>query len=192
MKKITKKITVSAIAAGVAATAFSTTASAAANEDRETEATINGGSLSIEDLNVNSFAETTLDGTVQTLTTDIGDYTVVDSTGSGSGWQLNVNAGALTTGEDGFSLPANSLSLDGHTVSADEGSSSSDTVGTGGGAIDTGDDTGINVLSADADGGMGTFTIADTDLSLVLQPKDVKAGTYTSTVNFSLVSGPSS
>lgn len=189
MNKVTKKITVSAIAAGVAATAFTTTASAA-EETGTTEATINGGSLSIENLSVNSFADTTLDGTVQTLTTDISDYTVVDSTGSGSGWQLNVDAAPLTNA-DGDALPANSLNLDGQSVTAADGSSGSETVNTSSGDIDKADETGVNILSAEADGGMGTFTIADTDLSLELQPKDVKTGTYTSTVNFSLVSGPS-
>lgn len=151
MKKVSKKITVSAIAAGVAAMAFSTTASAAADEEVTTEATINGGSLSIEGLTLENFAETTLDGTIQTLTTDIGDYSVVDSTGSGSGWQLNVNAAPLTN-DAGDALPANSLNMDGQSVASEEGSSSIDTVNTDSGNIDTSDETGVNILKADADG----------------------------------------
>lgn len=190
MKKVSKKITVSAIAAGVAMTTLSAPA-LAATESGTTEATINGGSLSIENLSISSFAETTLDGSVQTLTTDIGDYTVVDSTGSGSGWQLNVDAAPLTNADD-YALPANSLNMSAPSVSAEEGSSDSGTIATQEGDIDTGSETGVNILSAQADGGMGTFTLSDTDLSLDLQPKDVKEGTYTSTVTFSLVSGPSS
>lgn len=189
MKKIAKKMTVSTLAAGVAVVGFSASASAA-TETGETGATINGGSLSIENLSMSSFAETTLDGSIQTLTTNIDDYSVVDSTGSGSGWQLNVDADPLTN-ENEYALPANSLSMNAPSVSAGEGSSSSDALSIQAGEIDSGDDTGVNILSAEADEGMGTFTVSDTELSLDLEPKDAKEGTYTSTVTFSLVSGPS-
>jgi hypothetical protein len=102
-----------------------------------------------------------------------------------------VDAAPLTNADD-YALPANSLNMSAPSVSAEEGSSDSGTIATQEGDIDTGSETGVNILSAQADEGMGTFTLSDTNLSLDLQPKDVKEGTYTSTVTFSLVSGPSS
>jgi hypothetical protein len=48
----------------------------------------------------------------------------------------------------------------------------------------------VKLLTASVGGGMGTFDFTNSDLTLKLQPKAAKAGTYTSTVTFNLVTGP--
>ncbi|WP_067727694.1 WxL domain-containing protein [Oceanobacillus damuensis] len=188
MNKFIKKLSISALSLGLVAGTFATTASAATTTDAGTSTTVTGGSLSINDASISPFGEITLNGLIQNLTATVEPFSVVDATGTGSGWNLNIKATQLKTADGLKTLPFNSLSISTPTITAEEGSSSASVIGIGTGNIDS--DTGVQLLTADTDEGMGTFGITGSSLNLNLQPKDVKAGTYASTVTFNLVTGP--
>jgi len=155
-----------------------------------TNTAITGGSLSMTDPAAGSFTPVTLDGTVQQSTASLDNFTVTDSTGTGNGWNVMVKATPFTNTEKNSTLPDDSLALAGPTVTAHEGASDVNTITVANGTIDN--TTGIKVLSAAANGGMGIYDIAfpNNPLSLTLNPKDVKAGTYTSTITVTVTTGP--
>lgn len=191
MNTFVKHLSVGALSAVLIAGGFATTASANSVQntsiDAEATATVQGGSLSIQDnVGIAPFESILLDGSTQTETTSVDPFSVIDATGTGSGWNLNVKADPLTS--EGGSLPAGSLRISGTSVTAQEGSSEANKITIGAGNIDSTE--GVKLLTASAGEGMGTFNIADTDLTLNIQPKDAMAGTYSSTVTFNLVTGP--
>lgn len=158
-----------------------------------TDTVITGGSLSVTPGAIATFIPVTLNGTVQTTTTTFASTDIVDSTGSGSGWNVKIDASVLTnaTAPVGFTtLPASSLAIAATTVTAAAGASADSptdivkSIGT----IDDG--TGLKVLSAIANQGMGTYTANFGGLTLTLNPKDVYAGTYTTTITTTLTSTP--
>jgi hypothetical protein len=148
-----------------------------------------GGSLSMTEPTLDNFASVTLNGQIQTTTASMGAFTVTDSTGTGNGWNVVVKASQFTTGgETPLTLPNNSLDIALPTVTAQEGATDASTITKLNGKIDNA--TGVKVLSAAADGGMGKYDIGANTLTLNLLPKDVKAGTYTSTVSVTVTTGP--
>lgn len=84
-KSVFKKVFTTALALGIAATAF-TTQSFAAN----TSSTISGGTLHGGDMVFNSLAAT-LNGTSLTTTANWGIDDIVDARGTGFGWDLTLN-----------------------------------------------------------------------------------------------------
>lgn len=154
------------------------------------DSSITGGSLSLTQPTPGNFSAVTLNGQVQTTNADMGAFTVTDATGTGNGWNVVAQASQFTDSTNNLTLPTNSLNLSLPTVTAETGASDATTVTAAGGNIDNA--TGVKVLSAALNGGMGTYDIAfpANALTLNLQPKDVKAGTYTSTVTVTVTSGP--
>ncbi|WP_156288613.1 WxL domain-containing protein [Oceanobacillus salinisoli] len=154
------------------------------------ETTINPGSLDMPTINVLNFNSVTLDGTIQNSYANIDGFTITDSRGSGAGWNVVVTASQFTS-LDNKVLPKGSLSIAAPTVTAQEGSSLASLIATTPGIIDK-DDVGVKILSAPANEGMGKFDIAfpANALDLTLNPKDVYAGTYTSTIKINLTTGP--
>lgn len=152
------------------------------------DSAITGGSLSMTQPTVGNFDAVTLDGQIQTSTASFGAFAVTDATGTGSGWNVVVEATQFTDSVNGLTLPTNSLDMALPTVTAQEGASDVSTIAKASGKIDN--TTGVKILSADQDGGMGTYDVDANTLTLNLQPKDVKAGTYTSTVTVTVTTGP--
>lgn len=190
-----KKVFASVSAVAIIGTAFVGGQSAFAAESTAVgSTTINGGTLSISDLIVSTFGDIDLNGEIQTKYAKISDLTVIDPTGTGAGWDVTVKATQLTTGEDEtgntLMLPKDSLKISEPIVTAGNGSSGADTVVTSEGTIDN--ETGITLLSANEEGGMGTYTVTfpEDSLELKLNPKDVKTGTYTSTITVTITTGP--
>lgn len=156
---------------------------------------VTGGSLTIEDLAIADFTSVTLDGTTKTTEAIVADVTLIDATGTGDGWRVSLAATQFTnaTAEnvDINTLPLNSLELGTVTITVDTLSPDSTPIteiDITQGTIDK--VTGVDILSAPINEGMGTYTISIDPMTLTLLPKDAKAGTYTSTVTMTLTSGP--
>ncbi|WP_087972500.1 WxL domain-containing protein [Oceanobacillus rekensis] len=184
MNNFIKKISIATLSLGLVAGSFATTASA---DTSTVDTTLTGGSLSLENVSINPFKAVTLTGSTQSTTTTLPEFSVVDATGTGAGWNLNIKATQLAT-TGGQTLPENSLNISTPTITAENGSSDASVIGSGNGDINS--TTGVKLLTAEEDEGMGTFKITNSTLTLNLQPKDTMAGTYTSTVTFDLVAGP--
>lgn len=152
------------------------------------DAVISGGTLEVTDLIIADFTPVTLDGTTQTTAAVVSDTTLTDSTGTGAGWNISLTASAFTNvGLDVLSL--GSLELGTVSIAVQEiGSTDITNIVISQGNIDT--VSGVNILSAPLDEGMGTYTVSMTPMTLTLLPKEAMAGTYTSTVTVALVSGP--
>ncbi|HEX3455133.1 MAG TPA: WxL domain-containing protein [Gaiellaceae bacterium] len=118
--------------------------------------------------------------------------TVLDATGSGSGWNVTVTSTTFTTG-------GGSPHLLSTTASNATGVSSSCATGTCtnptnsityplGVPAGSSAPTAVKLFNAAANTGMGNFTITPT-ISVSI-PANTYAGTYTSTVTVAVVSGP--
>lgn len=178
-------------------------------------ATISAGSLSVTAPSIQStFPALTLNGQTQQIKATLGSWQVVDATGTGDGWHVDLQASQLTeaapsggwaSGTSAKIIPLGSLALSG-TRSVTAGSGSTAVNGTGGpllqnqsAPIDV--STPVQILDTQANYGMGTYTITEPSggLTLTLQPAtsytDPKnypssATPYTTTLSYSVVSSP--
>lgn len=177
------------IAAGTAVLALTFTLFSTSSLAAETGAEITGGSVSLSAVTASSFGVLPLDGTTQTIKAPLNTFDVTDARGTGEGWKVSVVAGQFTDSTSGNVLEAGSLAIDAPSVSLkDDGSSALTTITQAGGVIDNG--TGVKLLSAAVNGGMGSYTVAPASMTLTLKPGTVYAGNYASTVTVSLTTGP--
>ncbi|WP_428911940.1 WxL domain-containing protein [Niallia sp. Krafla_26] len=184
MKQSIKKVFATVSTLAIMGTAFLGGQSAFA-----AESTIVGGSLSMpQEPTAGTFDAVTLNGLEQTTTATLGAFTVIDARGTGSGWKVMVQASQFTDSDKGLVLPEGSLNIALPTVTPKPGASEVLTITKASGKIDN--STGVKILSAAEEGGMGTYEVAANTLTLNLQPKDVKAGTYASTVKVTVTTGP--
>jgi hypothetical protein len=181
MNKSLKKLVVNVATVGFVFGAFASSSFAA-------ETAITGGNLSMTQPTISNLAPVTLNGQIQTTTASMGAFTVTDPTGTGVGWNVVVEASQLTDSVKNLTIPNNSLDIAIPTVTAQAGATDISSITTASGKIDNA--TGVKILSAQVDGGMGTYDIGANVLTLNLQPKDVKAGTYTSTITVTVTTGP--
>jgi hypothetical protein len=190
MNKLFKKITVSVVAFGFAIGAFSTSAFAE-DTGKSVDSAITGGSLSMGQPTIDDyFTAVTLNGEEQSTTASLGAFTVTDARGTGSGWNVVVKATQFTDVSTGLTLPENSLDIAVPTVTAQDGASALSTLTIINNIESIDNATGVKILSAAVNGGMGKYDVAANTLTLNLQPKDVKAGTYTSTITVKVTTGP--
>ncbi len=154
-----------------------------------------------------------LTGLRQTVTATVADITLVDARGTGAGWSVNLtasqftNSGATNAGER--TLPHSSLLLGSVSIVADGdatpvtgvaavaavvGPPATEAV-VAVAAIAVATSTidkvgGVKILNNPINGGMGTYVISMTPMTLTLLPRNVKAGSYTSTITMTLSQGP--
>ena len=173
------------------------TVTAFAAED--TGVTINGDTLSGGAITFADFGAVTLNGQQQTTTStwNIGD--IIDSRGTGAGWNLSLTLTQLkeydTLGSayvtDGYTIPTGSVAVSTvPTVALADGTSSpADTITAvvSSTQLDTGSP--IKLLSAALDGGMGSYEIGDLTAQLTLRA-DAYAATYKTDATVALVTGP--
>ncbi|QQE79522.1 hypothetical protein [Alicyclobacillus sp. SO9] len=152
-----------------------------------TTVTLNPGSLTVSSPSVvTAFPAVTLNGQPQQVTATLGAWTVVDATGSGNGWKVDLTASQLTevqpssgwaSGTSAKKLPLGSLSLSGQR-SIVAGTGSTPVSPTNGpvlqnqsAAIDTG--TPVTLIDTQPNYGMGMYTIQEpkAGLTLSLSPK---------------------
>lgn len=189
----------SAMIAVVAAAAVGVSASPALAATDDTNVTVTGGVLSITNPVVANFTGVTLNGAAQTTTAAVGAFSVNDATGTGSGWNvtvqasqlaqydstLNAGAGGYVTG--GRTLALNSLSLPASTVASPNTTSPDPSITAGPYLIDSA--SAVKVASAAANEGMGKYDFSAATLTLSL-PASVYAANYRSDVTLSVVTGP--
>jgi len=149
------------------------------------------GNLSMTDLGATSFEDAHLSGVTQTITSGMPTtVTLTDATGSGAGWNVSMQAtpftNAAATGTI-KTLSPGSLTLGDITVTPKDDSKPI-VASAASGAIDN--ETGVTILTAGTDEGMGTYDISMTAMSLKLLVSETKAGTYTSTITTTLTAGP--
>ena len=145
------------------------------------------GSLNITTPTVSDFGPLTLNGSALNTTASMGTFDVSDSRGTDQGWNVTVQATRLTSGT--HTLPLGSLWMPQPTVTKDTLTSSDPPdILPGPYAIDVASP--VKIASAPDDGsgeGAYTFTIGDLTLN---PPASAYAGTYTTTVTVSVISGP--
>ena len=191
-KSVFKKVFATAMALGIAATAYTTQSFAA-----ETGSTVEGGSLTGGAIGFSPLS-TTLDGSEQIATASwtIGD--IIDARGTGAGWDLTLNltqfkevdaAGQYVA--DGKSIAMNSLFVSTAPTVEKIDASSSDaatiTPVAENAALDNESD--VKILSAAQDGGMGSYSVSNLGVSLVI-PANAYAKTYKSDATVTLNTAP--
>lgn len=150
---------------------------------------LSGGTLTLTTPAVGNFTGVTLNGSAQSTTASMGTFTVTDARGTGVGWNVTVQATQFTMA--GHTLPMNSISMPAPTVAKiDNTSGDTPSITTGPYLIDNA--SAVKITSAAADGtGMGSYTFNAIPSTLTLSiPANAYAGTYTSTVTVSVVTGP--
>jgi hypothetical protein len=176
--------------------------------------TLNQGSLTLQAPSLNAFGAVNLNGQNQTTTatwtansgpSSNGTFRVIDATGTGNGWAVTAQAPAFkcTTGtgqcQNNDAFPTSELN-GGAFVSATCAAYAEQHCGTGRGALPVTDaasggfiDTtnGSQEFHAPVNTGMGEFDATLGTLSLVV-PADAYASTYTTTITYTLASGPGS
>lgn len=191
-KSLFKKVVVTAMAFGIAATAFSTQSFAS------TESTVSGGSLTGGGVGFAPLSAT-LDGSQITTTSNwsIGDIT--DARGTGEGWNVSMSLAQFkeydtvnnTYVTGGKTLATSSLIVSTVPTIAKIDSTSSETTTitpvTSGTALDTG--SAVKLITASLDGGMGSYSFGNLGVTLTI-PANAYAKTYKTTATVSLNKAP--
>jgi hypothetical protein len=159
-------------------------------DDTVGTATVNGGSLS-ESTSSTPSLSVRLDGTDQVPTYTM-DIATSDQTGSGSGWNLTISSTTFSTDDRRpKTLPDTASQITdvtstcaGGTCTDPKNSVSYPLMVPAGRTAPAA----VKLFNAEADTGMGDFTVTPT--VGVTIPANSYAGTYTSTITLAVVSGP--
>lgn len=151
-----------------------------------------GGSLGFSTTpSASDFASTALTGAQQTIHTNFASWGVTDATGSGAGWHVTFQASRFTG--TGITLPESSLVLtapaaapNGTNLAVAPVLQGATFTLDGGSAVPI-----VHALALTGQGGwsMTQANLAGGDLGLTV-PANAAAGTYTSTLTFTLATGP--
>lgn len=176
---------------------MSTTAFAAT----DTGVTVTGDTLSGGAITYGEFSAITLTGTLETASATLAIANIVDSRGTGAGWNLSLELTPLkeyntTTPayvEAGKVIPTGSIEVATAPVVtlADETSSPADTITpvATGIALDEGAGASVKLLTAAANGGMGSYAISAITATLTTRA-DAYAATYKTDATVAIVTGP--
>lgn len=159
--------------------------------------TIVGGSLSITTVSGTLNFNTTLTGRDQTVdSTTAPTFEIIDATGTGAGWNVAFTATDFVSGTHTLTVDHLKFQPTGGTITVIDGSSGgSAPVEAGGSATSLDPVTGLKVLTAPVDGGMGTYRYTPLASKFTLDvPAETYAGTgqdaYTSTLTATVTTGP--
>ena len=147
---------------------------------------LTAGTLSLSAPTVGNFGTVTLDGSAKTTSATVSTFSVNDARGSGAGWNVTVQATQFTM--TGHTLPMGSIAMPAPTVAkADATSNAVPSITAGPYVIDSA--SAVKISSAAVDSGMGSYNFTSGNLTLTI-PANAYAGTYSSTVTVSVVTGP--
>jgi len=133
---------------------------------------------------IGDFAPVTLNGAPVLTSVTIDPFSVIDSTGSGAGWNVNLTVSNLVSG--GSVIAASSMSMGAPVVAPADGASMTGVVGH---ATTANLGSGAKIVTADVGDGEGTYLVSPAILTLTIPP-DAAAGSYTATATIAVVSGP--
>ena len=133
---------------------------------------------------IGDFAPVTLDGTPQLTSLTVDPFTIIDSTGSGDGWNVLLTVPDLTNGADVIS--ASNVSMSAPIVTPAAGA---DMTGVVAHASAGGFDTGEKIVTATVAHGEGTYLVSPRILKLTV-PNTALVGTYVSAGTIAVVDGP--
>lgn len=199
MSKLTRAVTLASVAAALVAPAGAL-ADATSSATQSPQATVDPGSLDFTTApTVTDFGPITLDGQAQSANAQVNDWGVDDSEGTGASWQVTAVATQFATSDSSETLPMSALTMvPPATVTAGSGQSAdeSPTPETPAEPLDNPGQTPQVIASATAGDGMGDWSFHQAnanggDLALGI-PADANAGTYTSTITFTVQDTPSS
>lgn len=182
-------------AAVAAASAWGIPAGALASGST-TSITLTAGALAFSTTpSASDFPSTSLTGSQQVVHTSFASWGVNDATGSGAGWHVTFQATRFT-GASGArpTLPTGSLSLTAPVVGASGVNLATPPVlqCTPSCTLDSG--SAVAIVHATAGTGQGGWTMTQSNLSggdlALTVPASATADTYTSTLTFTLASGP--
>ena len=150
-------------------------------------------SLSITAVTVADFSAVSLSGSFATTTATMSDFTVVDSRGTGEGWNVVVqgtsfaewNGTAYVAG--GKTLPLGSLSMAAPSVSTTEATPAPPAMTAGPYPIDG---YAVKIASAAVGAGRGTYTFTQTGPLTLTVVAAAYARVYRSEITVSVASGP--
>lgn len=148
------------------------------------------GGLELDPLGTSiNFGSVNSSAGAQTVTSQGVDFDVNDFRGTGAGWHISVQANPFTNGTHSF--PAGSFTMNPPTLS-ENGNSPSILPQAVSSPFLVDNGSAVNVVSAAVGNGMGSYHLAfDNPNSLKLAiPAGAYSGSYTSTVNWQLVSAP--
>ena len=182
---------VACVAAGACALSFSSVASAATTANPTVTGTVAGGALSVATSAAPTFsANLALGDSTPTYTLPL---TATDTTGTGAGWNLTITSTQFTTGgATPHTLLTNASTITGvpappcasGTCTAPTNAVTYPVVVPAGATAPTA----VKFFNAAAATGMGSFTVTPT--VGVFVPALTFAGSYSSTLTVSIVSGP--
>jgi hypothetical protein len=133
---------------------------------------------------IGNFAPVTLNGAPVLTSVSIDPFSVVDSTGSGAGWNVDLTVTDLVSG--GSVISASAMSMAAPVVAPANGESMTGVVG----HATTGNlSSGEKIVTAAAGDGEGTYLVSPAILTLMIPP-DAAAGGYAATATIAVVSGP--
>ncbi|MDF2854299.1 MAG: hypothetical protein K0Q87_150 [Neobacillus sp.] len=148
---------------------------------------INGGPQTISTNGAVTLPAVPLNGDQQSTTVSLPNINLTDATGTGAGWHVTVSSPAVTAGTKTLSTGLLKISPVASVTKDDPTSSSVPTVST---TADKLVDSGaVTLLSAAAGNGMGSYIADQSNLTLSV-PANTYAGTYTTTLTYSLVTAP--
>lgn len=157
-----------------------------------TSVSLSAGSLAWSTTpSASDFPSTGLTGAQQTIHANLASWGVDDATGSGAGWHVTFQASQFTG--TGITLPASSLVLTAPAV-APNGVNAAGPPVLQGATFTLDGGSAVPVVHALAGTGQGGWSMtqansAGGDLALTI-PANAAAGTYTSTLTFTLATGP--
>ena len=126
----------------------------------------------------------TLNGTEQLTSLSIDPFSVVDSTGSGSGWNVLLTVSDLVNGSS--VIPASSMAMAAPVVEPANGASMTGVLGhaTAGNLA-----TGEKIVTTGTGDGDGSYLVSPGILTLTV-PASATAGVYAGNATIAVVSGP--
>ena len=133
---------------------------------------------------IGDFAPVTLDGTPELTSVSIDPFSVVDSTGSGAGWNVTLTVSDLVNG--GSTIAASSMTMAAPLVAPANGAS---LTGVAGHATTGNLSSGEKIVTAGTGDGDGTYLVSPAILTVTVPP-GATAGTYAGTATIAVVSGP--
>ncbi|MBB5174656.1 WxL domain-containing protein [Texcoconibacillus texcoconensis] len=139
-------------------------------------------------LEIGEFNSIVLNGEVQHIKANI-NAIPIENPSIEDGWSVMIKAPPLTN-ENGHQLPQGSLKIQKPNLSNQSSDASIEGVSVSGGEIDT--SRGLKVASANHGRGVGSYLVSfpHDALNLTLEPKNIYAGTYSTTITAEIAIGP--